>query len=65
MVGYSCGNCCSKPYPCDTCLGDTLRANGVSLDKIEEVRGLKKISNVYYDSWGFSELCDKLRKLVK
>ena len=60
----SCGRCCSKDKLCDACEISTLRANGISEDKINEIHGLKSKSSSTSNSFEFSELYYKLNKLA-
>ena len=40
MSFYSCGCCCSQIYPCDSCIENTLKSNGLSLEYKERLKGL-------------------------
>ncbi len=65
IAGCSCGECCRKAEPCERCLGDTLAANGIPRDKIEQFRGLKNKGGAYQYPWDFSELCQAIRSFIK
>jgi hypothetical protein len=61
IIGCSCGLCCDKPFPCAVCLRNTLLANGMSLDKIKEFKGLKHKASGCPDAYKHSELREAIR----
>ncbi len=65
IAGCSCGGCCGKSLPCDRCLENTLKANGIPLDDIETFRGLKNKASGYEYPFEFSEMAEALRKYLQ
>jgi hypothetical protein len=67
MVQYGCGLCCHKEFPCEKCLVNTLKANGLSVDLVGRLRGLKSKSPGHggHDAVHFSEMTTELRKLCR
>ena len=61
----SCGLCCSKDVLCEHCEISTLKANGLSVKYVNEIRGLKYKSPNHGNGFGFSQLYYKLIELQK
>lgn len=64
-TGVSCGICCHDSIPCDKCLVSTIRANGLKLNVLPQLKGLSGKRNNSADPWGTSELCWKIQDLSK
>jgi hypothetical protein len=67
MSTYQCGICCGKEIPCEKCLIDTLKSNGISLDYLDEIKGLKVESRGHSGHWArhYSELNKKLSEIIE
>jgi hypothetical protein len=52
-----CGVCCGFYMPCEECLGNTLRSNGITLDTPQNRSRLKTAK----DKWGLQSLLRELR----
>ncbi len=65
VVGCACGICCSRPLLCDTCVINTLKANGLPLAHADEIRGLSQFRYGNSGRFDYSDLCNKLTELIK
>lgn len=65
MIKISCGLCCSKNTPCESCMKSTLLANGLegSEENLSRIRGLVGVNP--YNCWSVSELGYELKKLIE
>ncbi len=54
------GGCCHNNYPCDKCLLDTLRANGIDVSEVDRFKGLPQKTSV--SPWEYSELCKAIKQ---
>lgn len=64
VVGVSCGLCCHDDLPCDKCLKNTLKSNGLPDKYLSQVKGLSKTRRGSCYPWDNSELCWKLEELI-
>lgn len=65
IVCCSCGACCSKDELCENSLYDTLAANGLKPELIDQIRGLSQVARNHGNGFQFSPLYDKIKELRK